>query len=138
MKKLLLLISVLSAISCSKDRSDSTIQELASITAVDLPERLVYGQAYEFDVHFKKTTNCYYFSGFDVSKKNNNIVVGVVNSLNTNDHDCIATGYTPDTAKLNFVVEREDFYIFKFWQGRSSVGEDRFLTKEVPIVPPEN
>ncbi len=138
MKKLLFLLLVFFTLSCIKDRSDSAIQELASVTAVDLPERLVYGQAYEFEVHFKKTTDCHYFSGFDVSKNNNNIVVGVVNSLNTNSNNCNATGNTPDTAKLNFIVERLDFYIFKFWQGSSSVGEDRFLTKEVPIVPPEN
>jgi len=138
MKKLLLLLLVFLITSCSKDKSDSAIQELASVTAVDLPERLVYGQAYEFEVHFKKTTGCHYFSGFDVSKNNNTIVVGVVNSLNTNSNNCNAGINTPDTAKLNFVVERLDFYIFKFWQGNSSVGEDRFLTKEIPIVSPEN
>ncbi len=138
MKKLLLLIFVFFTLSCSKDESDSINQELASTIAVDLPERLVYGQAYEFEVHFKKTTECHYFSGFDVSKNNNTIVIGVVNSLNSNNINCNVTGNARDTAKLNFVVEREDFYIFKFWQGSSSVGEDRFLIKEVPIVPPEN
>lgn len=138
MKRFLpLLLVILLAISCSKDADESLLQELAPTVSVNLPDGLITGQTYEFDVLFKKTSNCHYFSGFDVSKNENTILVGVVNSYNSTDSNCPSNRNIQEMAKLNFVAEREDFYIFKFWQGKSSVGEDKFLTKEVPIIPPE-
>ncbi|CAM4071103.1 hypothetical protein [Gillisia hiemivivida] len=136
MKKLPLLIFVAYLIlGCSKDDGESLNQELAPTVSVNIPDSLKTGQAYEFDVLYKKTTHCHYFSGFDVSKNENTIVVGVVNNYRSVNNNCSTNGNLQETAKLNFVVEREDFYIFRFWQGKSSVGEDMFLTKEVPIIP---
>ena len=134
MKRLsLLLLFGYLMLGCSKDDSESLNQELVSTVSVNIPDSLKTGQAYEFDVLYKKTTNCHYFSGFDVSKNRNTIVVGVVNNYSSAINNCSTNGNLQETAKLNFVVEREDFYIFKFWQGKSSVGEDIFLTKEVPL-----
>ena len=136
MKKLPLLIFVAYLIlGCSKDDGESLNQELAPTVSVNIPDSLKTGQAYEFDVLYKKTTHCHSFSGFDVSKNENTIVVGVVNNYRSVNNNCSTNGNLQETAKLNFVVEREDFYIFRFWQGKSSVGEDMFLTKEVPIIP---
>ncbi len=136
MKKLLLstFVAILS-LGCSKDDAESLNQELVPTVSVNIPDSLKTGQTYEFDVLYKKTTNCHYFSGFDVSKNENTIVVGVVNNYSSVINNCSSNGNLQETAKLNFVVEREDFYIFKFWQGKSSVGEDIFLKKEVPIIP---
>jgi len=136
MKKLLLstIVAILS-IGCSKDDGESINQELVPTVSINIPDSLKTGQAYEFDVLYKKTTNCHYFSGFDISKNENTIVVGVVNNYSSVINNCSTNGNLQETAKLNFVVEREDFYIFKFWQGKSSVGEDIFLKKEVPIIP---
>lgn len=137
MKRFLpLLLIILFTISCSKDADESLFQELAPTVSVNLPDSLKTGQTYEFDVLFKKASNCHHFSGFDISKNENTILVGVVNSYNSIDNNCPSNLNIQETAKLNFVAEREDFYIFKFWQGKSSVGEDKFLTKEVPIIPP--
>ena len=139
MKRLLsLTLFACLTLSCSKDDNDSLNQELAPTVSVNIPDSLKTGQAYEFDVLYNKTTSCHYFSGFDVSKKDNLIVVGVVNSYRSGNTNCNSAGNLRQTAKLNFVAEREDFYIFKFWQGKSSVGEDTFLTKEVPIIPSGN
>ncbi|TVZ26256.1 hypothetical protein JM83_1210 [Gillisia sp. Hel_I_86] len=138
MKRLLWLLVTCLSLGCSKNDNDSLNQELAPTVSVNLPDSLKSGQAYEFDVLYKKTTSCHYFSGFDVSKNENTIVVGVVNSYRSGNTNCNSTGNLQQTAKLNFVVEREDFYTFRFWQGKSSVGEDEFLTKEVPVIPSGN
>jgi len=139
MKRLLLpMLLAWLTLSCSKDNAESLNQELAPTVSVNIPDSLKTGQTYEFDVLYKKTTNCHYFSGFDVSKNENTIVVGVVNSYRSATNNCNVSGNFVQTAKLNFVVERDDFYIFRFWQGKSSVGEDVFLTKEVPVIPPGN
>lgn len=139
MKKIIsFLLIALFAISCAKDDDESISQELVPTVSVNIPDSLKTGQAYEFDVLYKKTTNCHYFSGFDVSKNENTIVVGVVNSYRSVNNNCSSNGNLEQTAKFNFVAERTDFYIFKFWQGKSSVGEDQFLIKEVPIIPSGN
>lgn len=122
------------ALSCSKDDGESLNQELVPIVSVNIPDSLKTGQTYEFEVLYNRTTNCHYFSGFDVSKNENTIVVGVVNNYRSVSNNCGTNENLQETAKLNFVVEREDFYIFKFWQGKTSVGEDKFLIKEVPII----
>ena len=133
-----ILLLILLTVSCSTDDGEIMLQELAPTLSVDLPEGLENGQTYEFEVLYKKTASCYRFSGFDVSKNENTIVVGVVNSYSSSDNNCNSNGDLQERAKLNFVAEREDFYIFKFWQGKSSVGEDKFLTIEVPVTPPGN
>ncbi|RKS55445.1 hypothetical protein BC962_0408 [Gillisia mitskevichiae] len=136
MKRLLAIIFIAFIIlSCSKDDTESLQQELVPTVSVNIPDSLKTGQAYEFEVLYKKTSNCHYFSGFDVSKNEHTIIVGVVNNYSSVNNNCSTNGNLQEAAKLNFVVEREDFYIFKFWQGKSSVGEDVFLTKEVPIIP---
>ena len=38
------------------------------------------------------------------------------------------------TTDLNFIVERDDFYIFKFYQGEDSNGDAQCLTVEVPVA----
>lgn len=137
-RKVSFLLIALFAISCAKDEDESLSQELVPTVSVNFPDSLKIGQAYGFDVLYRKSTNCHYFSGFDVSKKDNTIVVGVVNSYGTVNNNCNSNGNLEQTAKFNFVAERTDFYIFKFWQGKSSVGEDKFLIKEVPIIPSGN
>ncbi len=139
MKRLLpLMLITYINFSCAIDDGDALNQELTPTVSVNIPDSLKTGQTYVFDVLYKKTTSCHYFSGFDVSKNENTIVVGVVNSYRSGNNICNSGGNLRQTAKLNFVAEREDFYIFKFWQGKSSVGEDKFLTKEVPIIPSGN
>ncbi|MCF4100691.1 hypothetical protein L1I30_03330 [Gillisia sp. M10.2A] len=125
--------------SCSSNDDGSNIaQSLAPTISVNLPEELVYAQTSNFEIAYKRASSCHRFSGFDISKKDNEIIIAVVNSYNTTANNCVTSGELQAGAVLNFVAEREDFYIFKFWQGENTAGENRFLTVRVPVTRPGN
>jgi hypothetical protein len=89
------------------------------------------------EIIYKRPTSChtFYRSGH-VPSEENEITIGVVTSFRTSNPNCVETGNLQDNAIINFVAERDDFYIFKFWQGRNAAGTDQFLTIEVPVTQP--
>lgn len=122
--------------SCSPDDDEGGImQNLAVVTSVEMPESFDYSREHRIKVNFKRQTSCDRFSGFDISKSGNVITVGVVTSYRTNRTDCLSIGNMQSAAELNFVAERDDFYIFKFWQGEVN-GVVQFLTVQVPVNRP--
>ena len=132
-----LLFSLASLAGCSSDEdSGSLTQNLAPVLSVTLPDSFVQAQTYEIEIIYKRPTNCHSFSGFDISKNENEIFIGVVNSYRTSNMNCSNTGNLQDSVLLNFVAERDDFYIFNFWQGKNALGEDEFLSIEVPVSQP--
>ncbi|MFO7721030.1 MAG: hypothetical protein R6W85_11380 [Gillisia sp.] len=138
MRKLLLLFfysAILTA--CSSDEDNGgMMQNLAVITNVEVPEYFEYNREYEIKIDYRRPTTCDFFSGFDISKSSNLITVGVVTSYRTSSTRCERTGNLNTSTKLNFVADREDFYIFKFWQGENAAGVVQFLTIEVPVIRP--
>ncbi|HSP40381.1 MAG TPA: hypothetical protein VLN46_03035 [Gillisia sp.] len=128
-----LLIGLLT--SCSiEDDAGNIMQNLAPTLSVNLPETFVFGQTYTIEITYQRPTNCHTFSGLDVARNENEIVIGVVTSYSSNNPNCAATGNLQATATINFVAERDDFYIFKFWKGKSATGIDQFLIVEVPVT----
>lgn len=138
MKKLvLLLFSFAYLTSCtSDDDAGSLTPNLAAVRSVTLPDSFVHAQAYEIEIIYKRPTNCDHFSGFDISKNENEIFIGVVCSHHTSNTNCLDSGNLQDSVTLNFVAERDDFYIFNFWQGKNALGEDEFLIIEIPVTQP--
>lgn len=120
---------------CSlEDDAGNIMQNLAPTLSVDLPETFVFEQRYNIEITYQRPTNCHTFSGLDVARNENEIVIGVVTSYSSNNPNCAATGNLQATATINFVAERDDFYIFKFWKGKSATGIDQFLIVEVPVT----
>ncbi len=121
--------------SCSvNDDSGNIIQNLAPTLSVNMPDTFVFGETYEIEITYKRPTNCHTFSGLDVARNGNEIIIGVVTSYSARNLNCSASGNLQASAKINFVAERNDFYIFKFWKGKSATGIDRFLIVEVPVT----
>lgn len=138
-KKLLLLaITAFVLTGCSSnDDSGDIMQNLAAVVSVEMPEEFVSGASYEMEILYKRPTNCHTFSGLDVSQEGNEITIGVVTSFSTQSSpNCVDTGNLLATATINFVAEREDFYIFQFWKGRNTAGRDEFLIFQIPVTPP--
>ena len=141
MKKLLLVFfSLLLFSGCSaEDDSDNIMQNLAPVISVDLPDSFDFGESYNFEIIYKRPTNCHRFSGLNIEKNPNNAnerTIGVVTSFRTSNTNCVDSGNLEARATINFVAERDDFYIFKFWQGKNEAGRDEFLIVEVPVTQP--
>jgi len=133
----LLLFSFAFLTSCSTDDdAGSRTSNLASVLSVTLPDSFVHAQAYGIKIIYKHPTRCDRFSGFDISKNGNDIFIGVVSSHHTSNTNCVDTGNLQDSVTLNFVAERDDFYIFNFWKGKNALGEDEFLIIEIPVTQP--
>jgi len=138
MKKCIIILSLTLLQGCSiDDNSDGVIQDLAPITSVNIPTSFVASQTYEIVLNYRRPSDCHYFAGLDISQKQNEVTIGVVNHSKTSSSDCSKNGDLSKTTSLNFVVERNDFYIFKFWKGENSVGEDEFIIKKIPISQPD-
>jgi len=131
---IVLLLGLLTGCSIEDD-TGNIMQNLAPTLSVDLPETFVFGQTYNIGITYKRPTNCHTFSGLDVARNENAIVIGVVTSYSPSNPNCAATGNLEARATINFVAERDDFYIFKFWKGKSAAGIDQFLIVEVPVTP---
>lgn len=135
---LLLAITAFLITGCSSDDDSGDImQNLAAVVSVEMPEQFVRGYNYDMEIVYERPTNCHTFSGLDLSQEGNKITIGVVTSFLTNNNlNCVDTGNLQATATINFVAEREDFYIFRFWKGRNTAGRDEFLIFQIPVTPP--
>ncbi len=139
MKKTIIILSLIVLEGCSvDDNSNGIIQDLAPITSVNIPTSFVANKSYEIDLNYRRPSNCHYFAGLDITQKNNEVTIGVVNHSKTSSSNCSSNGDLSEMTSLNFVAERNDFYIFKFWKGENSVGEDEFIIKQIPITQPDD
>lgn len=138
MKRLLPGLALLLFFSCSTDdAAGDVMQELAPVVSADVPETMEFGSINDIEVVFEARTNCHRFAGFDITNEDDsNVFIFGVTTIFRNRGNCTETGNFQDNVILNFVAEREDFYIFKFWQGHNAAGEDEFLIKEVTITQP--
>jgi len=137
-KTIIFILSIVVLEGCSvDDNSNGIIQDLAPITSVNIPQSFVASQTYEIGINYRRPSSCHYFAGLDISQNNNEVTIGVVNNSKTSSSNCSNNGDLSKTTSLNFVAERDDFYIFKFWKGLNSVGEDEFIIKQIPISQPD-
>lgn len=124
---------------CSADDENSgEVQDLVEVVSVSFPENLVHRSSHQIEVVYRKPTSCHRFLGFDLIQNRNEIRVGVVNNFLTGNENCRELQNVTATATLNFVAERDDFYIFKFWRGKNAANQDVFLTKEISVIQPGN
>ena len=140
MKKTVIILSLIALLQgCSvDDNSNGIIQDLAPITSVNIPDSFVNSKSYEIGLNYRKPSSCHYFAGLDITQKNNEVTIGVVNHSKTSSSNCPGNGDLTQMTSLKFVAERNDFYIFKFWKGENSVGEDEFIVKQIPITQPDD
>ena len=70
MKKLMLLLLLGVCITaCSIDDEEDFEFEFVNVESVNLPDTLVFGNTYQFEVVYNRPTECHFFAGFDYAKK---------------------------------------------------------------------
>ena len=136
MKNFLVLLVILAGIfSCSiEDDVNPTYNfELAPVDSVSLPDTLTYGETYDFEITYERASTCHAFEWFEFTRDTNERKIYVVNRVYLDASKCEDLEDELVTQDLTFEVIRQDYYIFKFWQGVDSNGEDFFLNKQVPV-----
>lgn len=133
-KKIVLsIILLVSFISCTPESDNPKYHyELLKIESVILPDTLILGETHEIKMSYYRPTTCHVQDGFYYDK-NLNIRTIALQSLVTERNDCTTLTDDLEEAILNFYVTNNGSYIFKFWQGTDSNGEDIFLEIEVPV-----
>lgn len=136
MKKILPFLALFFLLnSCSSDNSPNYHFEILPITTVDIPTHFTLGQTYPITVHYNKPTSCYHFSSLYYDKNLNirtiaieNAVEQANNCINLSAADAVSS-YT-----FNFYVTSNGSYIFKFYQGKDTNGQNIYLQYEVPVT----
>lgn len=127
-------------LSCTIDDGPNTTftYDLVRVDSVSMPDTLFFKHLYTFDVIYERPTSCHAFAGFDYMRDGNERTVGVICAVYTypdkGGEGCEILVDETAVAKMDFSVERDDYYIFKFWQGEDEKGNPLFLTDTIPVV----
>lgn len=125
--------------SCSIDDGGNEMSftyKLNSIKEVNIPDTLLAEEMYTFRVHFEDLADCYEFEGFHIEEggNSNERIITAVSTVHNEQSNCVVYP-NPKTgsAALEFIVQRDDYYVLKFWQGDDDKGNPIYLTKEIEI-----
>ena len=135
MKKFIVLSFILALISsCDvNDNGRDFNLEILPVESVDIPESFTLGEVYPITVSYLRPSTCHVFSEFYYARENNTRTVAVI-TYDFLDNDCEDLENELVEETFNFKVTSNGSYIFKFWQGEDTNGENQFLTIEVPVV----
>lgn len=136
MKKIVLfLIVITSFLSCSLDDDGPTYTY--SVLPVDsyvVPASFTLGQTYSIKLKYQKPTACHIYQGIYYEKNLNTRTIAIQTALQNNQ---VCTQEVPPISEVsfNFTVTNTGSYIFKFYKGKDTAGEDIFEEVEIPVVP---
>lgn len=134
---MLLLVFILPLAGCSTGDEDPAPREhvLVPIEEVEMADSFVMGVTYTVVLTYSKPTRCHTFSNISYDSDGSEFTFGVVTSFDPTAFGCLEEENLTAVERFNFVVERNDFYIFRFWQGTDENEDPIFLTKEIPVSP---
>jgi len=141
MKKLkyLLILTValaLTVTSCSNDDDNNYHDyhlEYIGVVSADLPDEFIYGQTYRINVTIELPNSCYYFyNQYDYFYEGTSRLIYPIAHID--DNVPCTPNITETTFSIPVQVLQNETYIFKFYQGKDTDGQDMFVTIEVPVV----
>lgn len=107
--------------------------EILPVESVEIPDEFELGETYPIKVSYYRPTSCHSFKEFYYQKENNIRTVAPIMYV-IEDDTCETLEDEIAEATFNFVVTSNGSYIFKFWQGEDTEGEDQYLEIEVPVI----
>ncbi len=118
-------------LSCSLDEGSNSYLKTIPIETASMPEYFQYGQVYQINLTYLKTSSCYSFNDVYSVKNDNTITFAVINSV-TDNGNCQTISQEIEKS-FDFTASDIGTYIFKFWQGEDNNGEDVYLIMEIPV-----
>lgn len=132
MKKILILFTAVLLLGCDiRNEGPNFTLEIMEIQTVDVPEEFIFGEIHEISMTYTRPNECYEFNDFIVTPEGNTRSVAIVDTV-YND-TCTQSSETV-TVSFDFRVTSLEPYIFQFYQGDGSGGNDQYLIVEIPVV----
>ncbi|MDQ7916648.1 hypothetical protein RBU60_03600 [Mesonia sp. MT50] len=121
--------------SCSSDDINDIdfTYELMPVSLVDIPDTLTYGEDSFITLSYLRPSTCHAFAGFNLIENEHEIKLSILNTVIQNGSNCEDLENVTASEMFEFHVEREDYYIFKIYEGLDQEGNEVYLTKEVMI-----
>ena len=131
MKKLTLFGLLLVFISCSLDSGTKYAQGLLPIDEAETPEKFILNTIDTVKVKYTLPNACFSFYGLYYERKENERIIAI-RALENLDEACASQVIERELDIPIEIVQQED-YVFKFWKGKDSDGNDIFDEVTVPV-----
>lgn len=135
MRKLFLLLFV-SALVTSCDLSDDDRPnfhyEILAVEDFEIPDTFDYLGTYQIKLYYKLPSNCHSLGGIYFDRYNNERTVGI-QSIVVNNENCLANQDEILETSFNFEVISNQTYLFKFYKGKDTNGNNIFEEVEIPV-----
>ena len=137
LKHLLILIVALgvSVSSCNDDNDNDHDYHLEYIGAksADVPDEFIFGKTYRINVTIELPNSCYYFyNQYDYFYEGTSRLIYPI--VHIDDGVPCTPNSTETTFSIPVQALQNEPYVFKFYQGEDTDGQDMFLTIEVPVI----
>lgn len=131
---LILFVAVISFSSCSLESEDQISFSLVflPIETAEVPTEFEFGETYSITISYFLPSACYQFRDIYYDYDENSRIIAV-NSILNNDQIC-TQALIEQEHTFSVLCSQEENYVFKFWQGENSQGEDQYLIVEVPVI----
>ena len=132
LKKITLLcLSIVLFSSCLDDNEPNFSFDLLPVDEFTVPTSFTFGEKDTIAIKYTLQNSCYYFNNLYYEYQDTTRVVAVRTMISLND----ACGEVSSQKEYKFEVNvtQEEDYIFKFWKGKDSSGENIFEEVIVPV-----
>lgn len=132
MRKLILLISILLLFNSCEPEGNNYYVEVLPIESVDIPNEFELGETYQITMRYFRPTNCHSDYGIYYESELN-IRTCAIQNLVEERGNCAPVQNVLVEETFNFYVTNTGNYIFKFWTGEDSEGNNTFLEFDIPV-----
>lgn len=135
LRKLVLLSIIFTLTGClSNDTPNLGITQLGIVTEVTVPEEVVFGETYTFDVKIQRPYECLEFSHFEIDKSEDNYIL--IQSILLEEYaDCdLDEQEELIETNLEYTIDRHDEIEFRFVSERNDDGTYSTVKKVIPVI----
>jgi hypothetical protein len=131
----LALVTLFFITSCDIDDSNLQYRLVhVPVNEVIILDEFYLGETYNIKFNYLRPSACHFYDGTYVERDDNVMTLAIQNYEIIGGGACNQLPNEEVEVNFNFYVENPGSYIFKFWQGKDTNGEDLFLIYEIPVI----
>ncbi|MFY0627437.1 MAG: hypothetical protein JXR07_14140 [Reichenbachiella sp.] len=121
---------------CDDDEDENDHEyhlEYINVTSAQLPAEFIFGRTYRITAQVELPNSCYfYYNQYDYFYEGTSRLIYPIGHVD--DGIPCTLNISEATMTIPVSVQQTEPYIFKFYQGEDTDGQDLFLTIEVPVI----